>query len=305
MRGPEIPLNLEDHESEPRMNFGRFFLINGALIAGAIAIFWLVAPGVFRSELAQPGQIVLWTFLFGLPLSLFEYLYHRYLLHSAVLPFLGDMHNAHAEHHGLTSVKAPVTPHEPTKLVPVKNEYPVEHEHQEESMMFPWFALPIFYLVFMLLLGLPFKLMFPASPVLFSVILVVSLFYCAYELWHAVLHLPFDRFWQPLMDGKRTGRVVRYVYSFHLMHHWRPVANLAVVGFWGVALWDHVFRTHHRPGRLPLKGAEVAFTDADMKKPLWPIRTMDRWQAALYKWSRKVEKTVGGIFRKRASQAGK
>ena len=42
---------------------------------------------------------------------------------------------------------------------------------------------------------------------------------------------------------KFSGKVWRHIYGFHLMHHWRPVSNLAVVGFWGFAIWDHIFHT--------------------------------------------------------------
>jgi hemolysin III len=293
---------MHSHESESaiahRVPFGRFFLAVGVQFAAMIALISLVLPGAFRQEISQPWMIVLWTFLLGIPLSLFEYLYHRYLLHSAVLPFLGAMHRAHSTHHGLTAVKAPVTPKEPEKLVPVTSEFPVEEEHQEESMMFPLWSIPIFYGVFLILLALPLKLIFPSAPILVSLILNVTLYYIGYEVWHAILHLPFERFWKPMLEG-RMGRLFKRMYSFHLMHHWRPTSNLAVVGFWGIALWDHVFRTHRRPERLPLDGAEVSFDDARLKRPLWPIAMLDRWQAGLYKWSRRVEAFLAKVFLRR------
>lgn len=278
------------------MPFTKFFFFTGLQFVIAIAIFRLVTPSAFAHELKHPGMIVAWTFAFGLPLSLFEYLYHRYLLHSAVLPFLKAMHRAHTHHHGLTAVKAPVSPKEPERLVPVANEYAVEEEHQEEDMMFPTYALSIFQALFALTLGLPFKLMFPEQPVFISIITSVTLYYGAYELWHAVMHLPYDHFWKPRMEAKRTGELVRFVYGFHLMHHWRPTANLAVVGFWGYALWDHLFGTHHRPERTPLVGAQVNYVDADMRRPRWPVATLDRWQAKLYQWSRKVEDFAARVF---------
>lgn len=289
------------HEESPaRVPLLKFSLAVLLQLGLALGAFKLFAPHAMAAEFARPWAIVLGTFLFGIPLSLFEYLYHRYLLHSAVLPFLASMHRAHGQHHSLTYVKAPVKVNEPAALVPVSNEFPVVHEHQEESMMFPYYALAIFYAMFLVLFALPLKLAMPGAPVVSSLIFAVTAFYCGYEIWHAVLHLPYDRVWQPLMESKRVGPVVQYVYGFHLMHHWRPTSNLAVVGLWGVAVWDHAFRTHRRPERLPLAGAEVAYVDAKLKKPLWPIAAMDSWQSAWYKWSRRVESWCARVFLRRA-----
>jgi hemolysin III len=258
-----------------------------------------MAPAVFAHETAQPLKIVLWTLVLGIPLSLFEYLYHRYLLHSAVLPFLGAMHHAHSTHHGLTSVKAPVTPKEPLKLVPVASDYPVEEEHQEDSMMFPLWSISIFFVIFFAFLGLPLKLIFPNEPILFALSMAVTLYYCAYEIWHAILHLPFEKFWKPLIEARWSKGITKRMYSFHLMHHWRPTSNLAVVGFWGIALWDHAFRTHRRPERLPLDGAQVTYMDAKLEKPLIPIALLDKWQPHMYKASRAVERYLARVFLRR------
>ncbi len=286
----------ELEEKSHRVPFTKFFVVVGLQFVSAIGLFAWLFPNAFAAEIHHPWRVLLWTFMIGLPLSLFEYLYHRYLLHSAILPFMGSMHHAHRTHHGLTSVKAPVTPHEPSKMVEVDSEYPVEEEHQEESMMFPLYSLPIFMALFALLLTLPLKLIFPGQPVILGVLLSVTLNYSAYEVWHAILHLPFDRFWKPMLEGRYTSKLFKRMYGFHLMHHWRPTANLAIVGFWGVALWDHAFLTHRRPENLPLDGAEVNFHDAKLKKPLWPIALMDRWQAGLYKASRATERFFARIF---------
>jgi hypothetical protein len=289
------------NERPHRVPFVSFFAWTGGQFALAFLALWLIAPGVLSRELSQPWAIVLWTFLLGLPLSLFEYVYHRYLLHSAVLPFLGSMHRAHSTHHGLTAVKAPVRAKEPEFLVPVHNEFPVEEAHQEESMMFPVYSVSIFYGVFFILLALPLKLMFPGAPILASVILAVTLQYTGYEFWHAITHLPYERFWKPLMEGRRTGRISRRIYAFHLMHHWRPSCNLAVVGFWGFAIWDYAFRTHRRPKRLPVPGAEVSFADVALQRPLFPVSMLDRMSGAFYRGSRKIEAFAARVFLRRKS----
>ncbi len=289
----------DDSHLEPSQPFPLlvFTLATGFQVALTAALYYWIAPGTFRAELAHPGMIVLCTFLLGIPLSLFEYLYHRYLLHSAILPFLGAMHRAHSTHHGLTSVKAPVRPNEPDLMVPVKSEYPVEHHHQEESMAFPLYSIAIFQLIFNLLLGIPLKLLFPQMPWMIATIAAVTLAYSGYELWHAILHLSFDRFWKPLMEHKTVGKTVSRIYAFHLMHHWRPVTNLAVVGFWGFAVWDYVFRTHKRPVNLPLDEARVNYADAVLDTPAWPVSSIDKVQARMFKGSRRIEQSLLRAFR--------
>lgn len=287
----------EDHPH--RFPIIRFTVVVSIQLVLAFVVFRFLGGKIFEDESRHPLLVLLGTALFGIPLSLFEYFYHRYLLHSSILPFLSRMHRAHREHHDLTYVKAPVRANDTSQLVPVKSEYPVEHLHQEESMMFPDTALSGFYLLFLVTLGWPVKAMFPEFPAITAVILAVTLYYCAYEVWHAVLHLPFERYWQRFIEGKYLGPISRRVYGFHLMHHWRPTANVAVVGLWGIALWDHLFRTHRRPGRLPLDGSQVSYEDAALSKPLWPISAIDRWQPAMYKWSRRVEQKTISLFSKK------
>lgn len=294
-------LNTEPDTKGHRLPFTRFFVAIAIQLIAIVGLLALIVPGIFRHEIDRPWLLLGWTALFGLPLSLFEYLYHRYLLHSAVLPFMASMHRSHSIHHGLTYVKAPVNPHEPAKLVPVASEFSIEEDHQEESMMFPLWSLPIFVAVFMVLLGIPLKLMAPGQPILLALVFAITLYLIAYEVWHAVLHLPFERFWGPCLRSPRMGKVARHMYGFHLMHHWRPSSNLAIVGFWGIAIWDHAFLTHRRPERIPLDGAEVNYHDAKLRKPLWPIALFDRWQASLYRASRSLERFLARIFLGRAS----
>lgn len=289
-------LNTLEEARAHRVPLTRFTLAIALIFAAMVGLYALLAPSYFFAETLHLAAVPVWALIIGLPLSLFEYLYHRYLLHSAILPFLASMHRSHTTHHGLTYVKAPINPKNPAQLVEVRSEFPVEHEHQEEAMMFPFYALPIFVAVFLVLFALPLKLLFPGAPILLALIFSVTAYYVAYEVWHAALHLPFERFWQPLFARRGIGPIARRCYSFHLVHHWRPNSNLALVGFWGIALWDHLFRTHRRPERIPLKGAEVTFGDSELPPPRWPIRLLDRWQGRLLKWSRRVEKKLARLF---------
>jgi hypothetical protein len=211
------------------------------------------------------------------------------------------MQRAHGTHHGLTNVKAAVRAAEPERLATVHSKFPVEQQYQEESMNFPLYSGLIFEPVFLLLMGLPLKLLLPGQPILISLIFAVMIYYSAYEVWHALLHLPFDRFWRPRMNNP----VVKRIYGFHLMHHWRPTANVAIVGFWGFAIWDHLFRTHHRPERMPLNKAQVSYEDAQLGKPRWPITMFDRWQGGLARAARRFERFLARIFLPKRSQQTK
>jgi hypothetical protein len=63
-----------------------------------------------------------------------------------------------------------------------------------------------------------------------------------------------------------------------------------------------VFRTHRRPKRLPVAGAEVSFADIAIKKPLFPISMLDRFSGSFYRGSRKIEAFLARIFLRRRSQ---
>lgn len=267
--------------------------------ASLIGLYSVVAGSMFHKELSSGWLIGLWAFGLGIPLSLFEYLFHRYLLHSALVPFLASMHRSHRTHHDLTYVKAPVNPREPSKPVPVRSEFPIEHSHQEESMMFPLYSTVIFSLFFVLTLGLPLKLLLPGAPIILALLIAVPVYLVFYEVWHAILHMPLEKFWQPLMDSKWSSKPIRRLYGFHLMHHWRPNANLAIVGFWGFAVWDHVFRTYSLPERIPLEGQSVTFEDSVLPGARWPISAIDKISPVLFKASRRLESFLGRVFLRR------
>lgn len=293
----EHPLTFEPEEAQfPWLSFVISVVLNAA---AALAVFRFTAPTRFAYELNFSWwQVAVTVFALGLPLSLFEYLYHRYLLHADVLPFMRASFRAHSAHHGLTYVRASVHKHEPTKLAPVASDYAVERKEQEQSMMFPYYSLPIFYGVFVIILGLPILLVASKTPLFLSLWITVTAYFVGYEVWHAILHLPFNKVWRPRLYGSRYKRVWQYVYGFHLMHHLRFPCNESVVGFWGIALWDHLMGTLRRPQRLPLPGESITYEDAKLPIPRWPVRLCDRWQKPMSAWSRHIEE-LGRLFLRR------
>jgi len=40
----------------------------------------------------------------------------------------------------------------------------------------------------------------------------------------------------------------------------------------------------------------VNYHDAHLDRPRWPVATLDKWQAKMYQWSRKVESVCARIF---------
>lgn len=283
-------------EVEVRFPYLRFAFAVIVHLLAVLAIYWWVSPGVFKQELDHGVVGVLFaTFLVGLPLSLFEFGYHRYLLHSAVLPFLKSMNFAHGRHHGLTNVTLDRqgAPKDDPGPHPVKNKYAIEESYQEESMMFPLYSLAIFYPIFGILVALPLKLLFPGQPFILATLIAVTLYVCWYEIWHMIQHLPYSRFWKPLLYESRFQKMWRWIYNFHLVHHFLRMMNMAVVGFWGFAIWDHVFKTCYRMRTLPVPGARVLLTEKnDAPHPVWVIGKVDSWQSAMCSWSRRVEDWV-------------
>ncbi|CAN5161493.1 hypothetical protein BH11PAT4_BH11PAT4_4830 [soil metagenome] len=280
-------------EAEVHFPFVPFVVSVVVNTAAAALLYYLIAREVFIGEMSTSWLVVLmWMAVIGLPLSLFEYLYHRYLLHSAVFPFMKSMNRSHDHHHELTDVKPDFKPTAVGEdgLYPVESKYPIESEAQEESMHFPLYSLIIFQAVFGILLALPLKLMFPGAPVLLGTLLTVTVYFVSYEVWHMIQHLPYTKFWVPRLYQSRFKKAWQRVYVFHLMHHYMTNVNMAVVGYYGIALWDHVFNTCYRMEELPVKGARVALGSLKYKPtPRWPVRLVDSWKGPMYKWSRKVE----------------
>jgi len=285
-------------EIEVRFPFLSFFLKQGCWVIAINVLFYFKYPSVFADEIRHWRLLFPWVLVLGLPLSLFEYLYHRYLLHNAVLPWMSVMNKLHQQHHGLTDVKADIHKSSPALFVEVDNQFAIESEPQQEAMKFPDYGLGIFYGIFLVVLALPIKLILPHVPAVLATIIAVTLYYIYYELWHAVLHFPYTRFWKPRLEKKWYSPLVRWSYGFHLMHHFRPTANLAVVGFWGVAVWDYFLKTHRRPKRLPLPNSKICYGDGVLPRPAWPLRILDRWQKPMAKWARRVDDRTKRLFKR-------
>ncbi len=173
-------------------------------------------------------------------LSKFEWFYHRYLLHTVIWRWLRSQCDTHTHHHDLTDVTT------------IKNEYEIEHSHQNESATFPVYALGLFCLIFTVIFFLPLQIIFPGSPVLISCNCSVTFSLVLYEVYHAAMHLSYERYWKKWVE---RFHLIRQLYGFHLMHHANMRINQAIGGFFFLPIWDWAYGTYFVPSdSLPLPG---------------------------------------------------
>lgn len=264
--------------------FVRFSLAVLAQVAAAVALFAWLAPGLFRGEMAVSwGWHLLAIVLIGLPLSLFEYFYHRYMLHRRV-PLLDVMYESHRTHHGLTNVVLKRVEPRADDKSRLESKYPIEEAEQEEAMHFPFYALSIFYGIFGILIALPLKLLLPGVPVILPLIASVTISYVGYEAWHAILHLPFKT-WEKHLYVAPYKRAIQKIYSFHYLHHLRVTVNEAVFGFFGLPVWDVLFGTNLGIKRLPRPGEVIKNSEIGTNNPRWIIRKLDDLSNKVHKFA--------------------
>ena len=167
-------------------------------------------------------------------MSLFEWFYHRYVLHRIVWKPLGAQRDEHTHHHERTDVSY----HE--------NKLEIKDPEQTESATFPFYALLAFWGVFSLLI-VTLQVLFSKSPVLIGCFSSITLSLVLYEIYHAAMHMNFDKYWKkwinhfPFLLG---------TYVFHLAHHNNKLVNQAIGGFFLFAIWDRLFGTYYTPLEL-------------------------------------------------------
>ena len=234
-------------------------------------------PGTWERQLASPFYVTVGCFVgFHLVVSFFEFVFHRYILHSVFWKLLQGLARKHREHHRLTEVREVRAQLLPNGTAPVRNRYPIVDESQIESSTFPGWALVSFWGIFTPLI-LVLQAVFPSLPVVIAGYLAVAWSFYLYEVKHAVEHLDYDKFWKRFVARPDwVGRTARKIYGFHLMHHSRFRVNQAISGFFGIPVPDLVFGTYFIPEQLPLPGALVAPDSQDPPPPCRFIQWLDR-----------------------------
>jgi hemolysin III len=251
-----------------------FVTLQSALFftAGFFLLRWL-APDVLAVQISAPWYSYILCFaalhLFN---GLFEFFFHRYVLHSVFWESLKSFREKHTEHHRLTHVRELQTSQATDEQVPVRNKYPILTPEQIEHSAFPGYALLAFWALFSVIL-IPLQIALPGLPLLVTGYLGVVFSFSLYEIKHAVEHMDYEKHWRRRVEN---SKFFREWYGFHLMHHSRIRVNQAIGGVFCLPIWDWVFGTYFVPDELPLPEQTVSPASQIPPAPRQPIRWLDR-----------------------------
>jgi hemolysin III len=254
-------------------------------LAGMFSVLALAFPGLWATQLAAgwlPFVIVFVTV--HATAGVFEYFFHRYILHAPLLPMLSYFYKQHTLHHALTHIgyhRSKISNTDVPGLIDndqehiARNTFPIEEEKQHEASYFPWYSLLVFSLVVTPLLVLG-QWLFPNAPMFLAGYLAVAWSMALYELIHAVEHWPQDT-WDRLIEHPRFGKIWRKAYAFHLRHHADIRCNEGISGIFGLPLVDFVLGTYVDPETLYTHGSKVNVNQFVSPRPRFAfIRWLDR-----------------------------
>ncbi len=252
-------------------------------LAGLYAVLAFAFPGLWRTQLAA-GWLPFVIAFVAVHSGIFEYFFHRYILHAPLVPMLSYFYKQHTLHHALTHIgyhRSKISNAEVPGLIEndsthiARNTFPIEEEKQHEASYFPWYSLLVFSLAVTPLLALG-QWLFPALPMFFAGYLAVAFSMALYELIHAVEHWPQDT-WDRLIEHPRYGRIWRKAYAFHLRHHADIRCNEGISGIFGLPLVDFVLGTYVDPETLYTHGEQVHSDEFISPRPRFAfIRWLDR-----------------------------
>jgi len=279
------------HEGKHEEKFSPWLFIATIILslAGLFAVLALVFPSVWRAQLAAGwlAFAIVFTAVHAVA-GIFEYFFHRYILHAPLVPLLSYFYKQHTRHHALTHIgyhRSKVSNAEVPGLIDndlaaqnehiARNSFPIEEEKQHEASYFPWYSLLVFALVITPLLALA-QWLLPAAPVFLAGYFAVAFSLSLYELIHAVEHWPQDT-WDRLIEHPRYGRIWRKAYAFHLRHHADIRCNEGISGIFGLPLVDFILGTYVDPETLYTHGEQVHADEFASPQPRFAfIRWLDR-----------------------------
>ena len=267
---------------EEKFSLPLFLFTVGASLAAVVGLLKLVAPDrVWHTQLSAAWWQFAAAFLAIHLLNCFiEYVFHRYVLHKPVVPFLSRFYRQHTLHHSLTRIGKRYTA--AGREVPfVENIYPVTEPEQGEASFFPWYTLAVFAGIVTPLLAV-LQWLTPGIPWFFAGYAALAFSLALYEIFHAIEHWAFER-WAPLIEHPQLGWFWRKVYSFHLRHHAVIDCNEAISGFFTLPVFDWVFGTFILPKSLYADGSEWTATEFTSPRPVALIRWCDAKTDALVK----------------------
>lgn len=278
-----MPAHTHEGEHEEKFSPWLFIATVTLTLAGLFAILAWALPSLWRGQLAAPWWSLASCFVAVHALAgVFEFFFHRYILHAPLLPLLGYFYKQHTLHHALTHVgyhRSKVSDEQVPGLVEnghvARNRFPIQEETQHEASYFPWYSLLVFALVVTPLLALA-QWLLPTAPVFLGGYLAVAFSLSLYELIHAVEHWPQDT-WDRLIARPRMGRFWRKAYAFHLRHHADIRCNEGISGVFGLPLVDFALGTYVDPDTLYTHGERVHADEFRSPRPRFAfIRWLDR-----------------------------
>ncbi len=244
-------------------------IISIAVYLGMLAV---IAPKIWQVQIQASWQSLFVTFIICHLVNTFaEHLFHRYVLHTPLIPGCSYFYKSHTKHHGLTNIGYKKT----TGVV--SNFYPIIEEKQHEDSYFPWYS----YLAFVLVLSVPFSLaqwLLPTAPIFLAGSLALAWTISLYEIFHALEHKPLEK-WLPLLEHRNAimRRFWRIAYAFHLRHHADIKCNEGISGFFGIPVADFVFRTWIDPNTLYPHGEQVDRREFEPPHPVFFIGWLDKF----------------------------
>ena len=251
---------------------GSFLTWQFAQFTVLLGFMYLVFPSVWHAQVDRGLLTLLLTFLvLHFLVSVFEFFFHRYVLHLVSIKTLSSFTRKHRKHHSLT----PVMKTDYHSSFRVLNDFPIMKEEQREHSVFPDWALVGFSLF-----ATPFifalQWFLPAFPIILAGYSAVFISYIGYEIIHAFEHRSYAEWWKPRVEHPRYGRIWERLYSFHVMHHANPACNEAVAGFLGLPVTDWILGTYKRPSKLLLDGVVTGKEDFEAPHGSFIIRALDR-----------------------------
>ena len=241
-------------KAEPKFSVTLFAITNALTFAGLCGILAFLAPSVWRAQLAAPWWMLAIVILGAhCAAGVFEFFFHRYVLHAPLLPFLSRFYKQHTLHHALTRVGFQKAKRgQPAMPYLVENHYPIEHEKQFEASYFPWYTLAIFVGLGCIAFA-PAQWLLPQYPIFLGGFIGITFSLCLYEIIHAIEHWP-QTTWDRLVTEPTTGPFWRKAYAFHLRHHADIRCNEAISGIFGLPLPDLILGTYIDPETLYTHG---------------------------------------------------
>ena len=241
-------------KKEPKFSVTLFIITVTLTFAGLCAVLALAAPGVWRAQLAAPWWMLAIVIVAAhCAAGVFEFFFHRYVLHAPLLPLLSHFYKQHTLHHALTRVGFQRAKKGQAAMpYLVENHYPIEHEKQYEASYFPWFTLVAFVgggCVFFV----PAQWLLPQYPIFLGGFIGITFSLCLYEIVHAIEHWP-QATWDRLVSQPTMGPFWRKAYAFHLRHHADIRCNESISGIFGLPLPDLILGTYIDPATLYTHG---------------------------------------------------